>query len=116
MILLVCGAVSAGAKEENDAKLAEKVRAAVTKLGTGPATRIQVKLRDNTKLSGYLSQVRDESFVIVDDKTGSAHALLYPQVKQVKGNNLSTGAKIAIGVGIAIGIIAIFIGIANGKG
>jgi hypothetical protein len=114
--LLLCPIVTAGSKEEKDLKLTEKVRVAVTKLGTGPAARIQVKLQDDTQLIGYLSEVRDDSFVIVDDKTGSAHAMLYPQVKHVKGNNLSTGAKIAIGVGIAIGIIAIFIGIANGNG
>ncbi len=33
----------------------------------------------------------------------------YPQVKQVKGNNLSTGAKIAVGVAIVL-TIAFLIG------
>jgi hypothetical protein len=37
-------------------------------------------------------------------------ASTYPQVKQVKGNNLSTGAKIAISVAIIVGIIALVIG------
>lgn len=41
--------------------------------------------------------------MIVDDKTGGTTAVPYPQVKKVKGNNLSTGAKIVIGVGIVIG-------------
>jgi hypothetical protein len=31
--------------------------------------------------------------------------IAYPQVKSVEGNNLSTGAKISIGVGIAAAII-----------
>ena len=29
-------------------------------------------------------------------KTGESTSVLYPRVKQVKGNNLSTGAQIAI--------------------
>jgi hypothetical protein len=41
----------------------------------------------------------------VDDKTGSAETVTYPQVKQVKGNNLATGWKICIGVGIFIGVL-----------
>ena len=33
--------------------------------------------------------------------TGATTPVAYPQVKQIKGNNLSTNAKIAIGAGIA---------------
>ena len=47
-------------------------------------------------------------------KTGGATEVPYPQVKSVKGNNLSTGAKIAIGVGIAILVIYAILG-ANDK-
>jgi hypothetical protein len=36
-----------------------------------------------------------------------ATQVAYPQVKSVKGNNLSTGAKIAIGVGIAAAVIVL---------
>lgn len=41
----------------------------------------------------------------MDVKTGAATTVPYPQVKQVKGNNLSTGTKIAIGLGIVAGVI-----------
>jgi hypothetical protein len=40
----------------------------------------------------------------------------YPQVKSVQGNNLSTGAKIAIGVGFAAAIIFIFLWFTTGPG
>ena len=45
--------------------------------------------------------------------TGVATQVAYPNVKQVKGNNLSEGAKIAIGVAIILGLgvlLAIVIG------
>jgi hypothetical protein len=42
------------------------------------------------------------SFVIVDEKTNATSTVAYPQVKQVKGNNLSTAAEIALGVGVIL--------------
>ena len=42
---------------------------------------------------------------MTDLKTGASNKVAYADVKQVKGNNLSTGAKIAIGVSVAAGLI-----------
>lgn len=95
----------AGTKEEKQARLAAKVKANILKLGTGEASRVKVVLRDKTKVEGYLSAAGDESFTVTDPKTGTATAVAYPQVSSVKGNNLSTGAKIAIGAGVAAVVI-----------
>ena len=92
----------AGAKEEKETRLAEKVKEGISKLGTGVEARIEVKLRDKTKLKGYVSEAGEDSFVVVDEKTGASSTVPYVQVKQVKGNNLSTAAEIAIGVGVIL--------------
>ena len=92
----------AGSKEEKEARFAEKVKEGISKLGTGPEARVEVKLRDKTKLKGYVSEAGKDSFVVVDEKTGAASTVPYPQVKQVKGNNLSTLAEIALGIGVII--------------
>src|SRR5262245_17022043 len=97
----------AGTSPEKEARFAEKVKTEIAKLGTGRDARVEVKLRDKTKLKGHISEVGDESFAVVDVKTGAATTVSYSQVKQVKGNNLSTGAAIAIGIGIGIGIIVL---------
>ena len=94
--------VYAGSKEEKATRFAEKVKEGISKLGTGAESRIEVKLRDKTKLKGYVSEAGEDSFVIVDEKTGATSTVTYPQVKQVKGNNLSTAAEIALGVGIVL--------------
>jgi hypothetical protein len=99
--------VRAGTKDEKEARFAEKVRAGVAKLGTGPQARVRVQLRDKTKAEGYVGRAGEEGFVLVDDKTGAETEIAYPQVQQVKGNNLSTGAKIAIGLGILAAVIII---------
>ena len=95
----------ADSKEEKQARFAEKVKANVLKLGTGEAARVKVKLRDKTKVEGYISAADGEGFTVMNPKTGTATSVAYAQVKSVKGNNLSTKAKIAIGVGVAAAVI-----------
>ncbi|CAN5540587.1 hypothetical protein BH18ACI1_BH18ACI1_24220 [soil metagenome] len=105
VINLAFGATAfADAKADKEAKFAAKVRNELAKLGTGTDARVEVKLRDKTKLKGYISQINENSFVVVADDTNTPTEVPYPQTKQVKGNNLSTGAKIAIGVGIGVAI------------
>lgn len=106
----------ADSKEEKQARFAEKVKANVLKLGTGESARVKVKLRDQAKLEGYISDAGAEAFTITNRKTGVATTVAYPQVKSVQGNNLSTGAKIAIGVGIAATIIFIILWFTTGPG
>ena len=106
----------AESKEEKQARFAEKVKANVLKLGTGESTRVKVKLRDQAKLEGYISDAGTETFVVTNRKTGVATAVAYVQVKSVQGNNLSTGAKIAIGVGIAAAVIFIILWFTTGPG
>ena len=106
----------ANSKEEKQARFAEKIRLNVLKLGTGESTRIKVKLRDQTKLEGYISDAGAETFTVTNRKTGVATTIAYPQVKSVQGNNLSTGAKIAIGVGVAAAIIFIILWFTTGPG
>ena len=96
---------SAGDKQDKEAKFAQKIKRELEKLGTGPDARVEVKMRDKTKLKGHISEISYDYFVVVDAKTGSATRVTYSQVDKVKGNNLSTGAKIAIGVGIAVGAL-----------
>ena len=92
----------ADSKKEKETRFAEKVKAGIIKLGTGTDARIEVKLRDNTKLKGYIVEAGDESFVIADEKTGTTSRVTYSQVKRVKGNNLSKAVEIAIGVGVIL--------------
>ena len=92
----------AGSKEEKQTHFAEKVKEGISKLGTGTDARIEVKLRDKTKLKGYVSEAGEDSFVIVDEKTSATSTVSYAQVKQVKGHNLSTAAEIALGVGVIL--------------
>ena len=93
---------------EKEAKRAEKVRTQLSKHGTGKDARIKVELRDKTKLEGYVSASDADTFTVTDN-AGKSTSVAYPQVSKAQGNNLSTGAKIAIGAGIGAGITLLII-------
>jgi hypothetical protein len=105
-LLLQAAAVPAfaGTRAEKEAKRAEKVRTQIARLGTGQDALVKVELRDKTRLEGYVSEAGAESFVVTD-KAGVATTVAYPQVGKVKGHNLSTGAKVGIGIGIGAAIV-----------
>jgi hypothetical protein len=86
----------------------EKVKADVARRGTGEKARVKVKLQDGSNLKGYISQAGDDSFTLTDSKTGQATTLAYRDVAQVKKpGGLSMGAKIGIGLGIAVGALGL---------
>lgn len=106
--LFLGASVFAETKGEKEAKFAEKVKANIIKLGKGKDARIEVKLRDKTKLKGYVSEINENSFVVVNDKTGNVNEVPYSNAKQVKGNNLSSNIKIVLAaVAIVLGILII---------
>jgi ABC-type bacteriocin/lantibiotic exporter with double-glycine peptidase domain len=109
-VILTSGrpALAANTKE-NEVALTQKVKAAIAKLGTGPSAQVEITLRDKTKLQGYILKANEEHFIVVHEKTGATTEVAYPEVKKVKGHNLSTGAKVGIGVAIAVvALILIF--------
>jgi hypothetical protein len=99
--------VCAKGKQDKDAQKAEKVKRAVNKLGTGERARIKVKLKDETRLKGYVSQIGENDFQIADAKMGTTSTVAYAQVKRIEGKNFTTGQKVAIGVGIAAIVLII---------
>ena len=96
----------AATSAEKEAKRAEKVRTQLVKLGTGSDARIKLILRDKTKLAGFVSEAGASTFAVTD-RAGKTTTVEYSQVGKAQGNNLSTGAKIAIGVGIGAGVTLI---------
>jgi hypothetical protein len=109
---------SAGSKSDEQAQFIEKLRQGIARLGVGRDAVVEVKLRDKTRLAGYIDRASEGIFVVANVKTGESRSVAYADVTQVKGHNLSTGAKIAIGIGIGVGIalivLAIYLGCCTG--
>jgi hypothetical protein len=103
-LFFVSTAMGETKEEAKRAATAEKVKAGIAKLGTGPDAKVEIKLYDKTKLKGYVSKADSESFVVIDAKTAVETVVAYNNVKQVKGNNLSGGVKLLIGIGLIIAL------------
>ena len=88
--------VVAGTNAEKEAKFAEKVKDGIAKLGTGTEAQVKIKLKDKTKLKGYISEAGADSFTVIDADTGVTTSVDYSQVKQAKGNNLSKNVILVI--------------------
>ena len=87
---------------------AEKVKVSVARRGTGPKAKVTVKLKDQTKLKGYISTASGDSFTLSDSKTGQVRTLAYTDVAEVKKQGgMSLPAKIGIGIGIGVGALAL---------
>jgi hypothetical protein len=95
------------AQSATEQQAAEKIRAKVQKIGVGGNARVEVKLRDNTQLKGYVSNADQDSFTVFDSKTGSSNKVSYADTSSVKkaGGGLSAKTWIILGataVGAAV--------------
>jgi len=108
--------ISAQTKSDNSASTVEKIKTNVLRRGIGEKKRVRIKMLDGTKMKGYISQTGEDSFNLTDSKTKQTTTVAYRDVAQVKGQGLSNGAKIVIGVGIAAAVTVSLIGVSIGRG
>ena len=101
---------------EKDLMHAEKIRQTIRKTGAGLEKQITLKLKDNTELTGFISEVADDHF-IVKTLNSVPVSLTYDQVDKAVVRNVSknrrdftssgsvfkkVSAGIAIGFGVAL--------------
>jgi hypothetical protein len=97
--------------QDEQARNIEKVKENVRKLGVGEEARVEVKLQDGRKLKGYIREAGEDSFTVIDSKNGTATTVAYSQVKQLKGSNRSTAAKVGVNIAKGVGVVAVVAGI-----
>jgi hypothetical protein len=105
-----CFSSTTHAQTVPNAQAGEKARATVQKIGLGRDARVEVKLRDQTKLKGYVSAAEQDSFTVTDAKTGTSQTVRYAEVAKVKkpGHGLSTMTWVIIG---AVATAVIIVGV-----
>ncbi len=109
MAATVCFPALTRAQTAPDVQETAKSRAAVRKLGVGRYARVEVKLRDKTKLKGYNSAAEQDSFTLTDSKTGNTQNVSYAEVDHVKKHHGGVSARSWIIIG-AVATAAIIIG------
>lgn len=89
--------------QEGHAKSAVKIKEKVAGIGTGPRTRVEVKLRGGAKVKGHISEIADDHFTVVDKKAGEVR-VTYSEAKSVKEHYIPKWMKVTSLV--ALGLLA----------
>ena len=87
---------------------AEKIRVKVMRIGVGRA-RVSVKLRNHMKQRGFIGQIGDDGFSLVDPKSGTVTPVPYGEVLEVKNTNRHALLRFAIGIGTIVGLMALIL-------
>ena len=90
----------------------EAVKSRVARLGVGAKAKATIRLKNGTKVKGYIAQADEEDFVVRDRKTDAPTTIRYADVLKVEDNKgHSTARNIAIGVAVGVGAVLAVIGI-----
>lgn len=101
-------------KAAREAARIAQLKTSINSYGTGVDALIEVKRKGSRKVKGYISEVKDDSFVVADTAAASSYEIRYSEVDSVKPWQLRTGPSsngmvlmwTAIGVGTTV--LAIF--------
>ena len=107
-----CSIVLAQTNSDKDAKRAAKVKSRVEKIkkyqDKVDEAQSVVKLLDGGKIKGIINEIQDDSFLIVDEKTGKTMQISYSQVKRLGATTPTTKEgiiTIAFGAAVIIGVL-----------
>ena len=94
----------------------EQVKSKIARMGIGAKAKATIKLKDGTKVKGYVAQTGEDDFVMRDRKTDAPTTIRYADVLKVEENRgHSTARNIAIGVAVGVGAVLAIIAITIAK-
>lgn len=112
LLIFTAAPVLASARPDKQDESIEQVRAKIERLGIGEKARATIRLKNGTKIKGYIDQVRSDDFVLKDRNTGAPTTILYSDVSKVESNRgHSTAKTIALGAAIGVGVVLAVLGI-----
>ena len=79
-----------------------QVRKVVTDLGIGE--KVKVQLDSAARLNGKIQKIAENSFTIVETKTGEPKVVAFGEIRELQKKKFPTWAKVVIGVGGVIGL------------
>ena len=93
--------------QDSETRATQKIKIKVAKVGTS-GKLIEVKFNDKSKIKGYITEIKEDGFVLVSKNNGASTNISYDKVKNVQPI-LAPYRKILLGVAagaFAFGIIA----------
>jgi len=81
------------AREESDI---ERIKKRLTDSAVQPKARIEARLKDKRRVTGYLAEMRDDEFILNETPSGSAVVIAYRDVASITNKNHSTFSRFGI--------------------
>ena len=101
--MLIClGLITSGvSRAQNVNADSARVRSKVNELGVG--RRVEIELRDDSRLKGKIGVIEPYGFTVIDEKTSTEQRVSYDDVTTIKkaSSGLSTKSWIIIGAAAA---------------
>lgn len=110
--LPLCAQTKAEKKAAQEAARIAQIKATINGYGTGEDALIEVKRKSGKKVKGYISEVKEDSFMVADTAAASSYEVRYSEVTFVKPWKLPIpGSKqmVIIGTLVVIGITVLAI-------
>jgi hypothetical protein len=112
---LICSSLIAGVSASTPAQsqsppgglAADKIKAKVTRYGTGKQARVKVQLKDKSKLKGYIGEIGQDRFTVVNPNQGTVTPVNYSEVEKIKNNNHDAVRALIFGAGTIGGLLLI---------
>jgi len=81
------------ASEETDI---ERIKNSLTDSAAHPKARVEARLKDKRRVTGYLGEMRDDDFILNETPSGSAVVIAYRDVRAITYKNHSTFTKVGL--------------------
>jgi hypothetical protein len=103
--------VSAAAQTQTSAEQQQvgQIRIKVIRLGTGKQARVEVRLKDGSRLKGYIGAINEDHFTVIDSKHGTVSSVSYAQVQQLKNANRSPLIPLGLAAGVVGGVMLLVV-------
>ena len=115
IVVLSCGTVSRVAiagQSTSQVSTVEQIKSKVARIGVGAKAKATIRLKNGTKVKGYIAQAGEDDFVMRDRKTDAPTTIRYADVLKVEDNKgHSTARNIAIGVAVGVGAVLAILGL-----
>ena len=88
--------VAAQANTAREGKGIESVKKSLTESAAHPGARVEARLKDRRRVTGYLGEMRDDEFILNETPSGAALVIAYQDVAAITNKNHSTFSKVGI--------------------
>ena len=88
--------VAAQANTAREGKGIERVKKSLTESAAHPGARVEARLKDRRRVTGYLGEMRDDEFILNETPSGAALVIAYQDVAAITNKNHSTFSKVGI--------------------